>query len=54
MKLDLCIEEKRKTKANIQLLVATVGTEDIFAVGYKTLVGQTEGTSLAVEAVFVP
>lgn len=38
----------------VQLLVATVGTEDIFAIGYKALVGQTQGASLAVEAVFVP
>lgn len=52
--LSLKKKEGRKTKANIQLLVATVATEDIFAIGYKTFVGQTEGASLAVEAVFMP
>lgn len=36
------------------LLVGTVGAEDVSSLGYKRLVGQTEGASLAVEAVFVP
>lgn len=36
------------------LLVAAVGAEDVSAFGYKRLVGQTQGASLAVEAVFMP
>ena len=36
------------------LLVAAVSAEDVSFLGHKTLVGQTEGASLTVEAVFVP
>lgn len=36
------------------LLVATVGAEDVFAVGHKSFVGQTEGAAFTVEAVLVP
>lgn len=36
------------------LLVTTGGAEDVVALGNETLVGQTEGASLTVEAVFVP
>lgn len=38
----------------MSLLVATVGAEDVLSFGHKALVGQTEGTSLAVKAVFMP
>lgn len=36
------------------LLVATVGAEDVFAVCHESFVGQTEGASFTVKAVFVP
>lgn len=36
------------------LLVAAVRAEDVFPLRNETLVGQTEGASLTVEAVFVP
>lgn len=42
------------TKAFPALLVATVGAEDVFPIRHETLVGQTEGASLTVEAVFMP
>lgn len=38
----------------MSLLVAAVTAQDVFAFGHKALVGQAEGASLAVEAVFVP
>lgn len=42
------------TRLSISLLVAAVGAEDVPPLGYETLVGQTEGASLTVEAVFMP
>lgn len=36
------------------LLVCTVRAEDVFSFGHKTLVGQTEGAFLTVEAVLMP
>lgn len=36
------------------LFVAAVSAEDVSSFGYETLVGQTEGAFLTVEAVFVP
>lgn len=36
------------------LFVAAFSAEDVSSFGYETLVGQTEGASLTVEAVFVP
>lgn len=39
---------------NQSLLVVTVRAEDVSSFGHKSFVGQTEGASLAVEAIFVP
>ena len=44
----------RKQPSSPSLLVSTVGAEDVLSLGYETLVGQTEGAFLTVEAVFVP
>lgn len=44
----------RKQPNSLSLLVSTVGAEDVSPLGYETLVGQTEGAFLTVEAVFVP
>lgn len=44
----------RKQAGSQCLLVSTVGAKDVSSLGYETLVGQTEGAFLTVEAVFVP
>lgn len=36
------------------LLVGAVGTENVSSFGYELFVGQVEGASFAVEAVFMP
>lgn len=36
------------------LVVAAGGAEDVFSFGHEAFVGQTEGTFLAVEAIFMP
>lgn len=46
---------KRRWRLNTSpLLAAAVGTEDVSSFGYETFVGQVEGASFTVEAVFVP
>lgn len=46
---------KRRWRLNASpLLAGAVGTEDVSSFGYETFVGQVEGASFAVEAVFVP
>lgn len=44
----------QQTPSCSPLLIAAIGAEDVFSLGYETLVGQTEGASLTVEAVFMP